>query len=53
MSETSPNTPLTRAEKRQARRLKRFDNPWMNPKLLWGAGLLVAIIALGIIGRLT
>ena len=42
---------LTRAEIRQAKRIKRFDNPWMNPKLLWGAGLLLGIIALGIIGR--
>ncbi|MCW1949989.1 MAG: ABC transporter permease [Octadecabacter sp.] len=42
---------MTRAEKRQARRIKRFDNPWMNPKLIWGAGLLLAIIAMGIIGR--
>lgn len=45
------NMPMTRAEKRQARRIRRFDNPWMNPKLLWGAGLLLSIIALGIIGR--
>ena len=43
---------MTRAERRQARRIKRFDNPWMNPKLIWGAGLLLAIIAIGIIGRL-
>jgi len=45
------NVPMTRAERRQARRIKRFDNPWMNPKLLWGAGLLLGIIAIGIIGR--
>ncbi|PTX54897.1 peptide/nickel transport system permease protein [Litoreibacter ponti] len=46
------NIPPTRAERKQAKRLKRFDNPWMNPKLLWGAGLLLGIIALGIFGRL-
>jgi peptide/nickel transport system permease protein len=46
------NVPMTRAEKRQAKRIKRFDNPWMNPKLIWGAGLLLGIIALGILGRL-
>lgn len=46
---TSPS--MTRAERRQARRIKRFDNPWMNPKLIWGAGLLLAILAIGIIGR--
>jgi peptide/nickel transport system permease protein len=32
--------------------MKRFDNPWRNPKLMWGAGLLLSIIALGILGRL-
>ncbi|MGR3501246.1 ABC transporter permease [Pseudaestuariivita sp.] len=42
-------TTLTRA---QIRRMKRFDNPWRNPKLMWGAGLLLGIIALGILGRL-
>ncbi|MEL6953336.1 MAG: ABC transporter permease [Pseudomonadota bacterium] len=40
---------LTRA---QLRRMKRFDNPWFNPKLIWGLGLLLSIIALGILGRL-
>lgn len=45
------NMPLTRAERRQARRIRRFDNPWLNPKLMWGAGLLLAIIAVGIVGR--
>ena len=45
------NMPMTRAERRQARRIRRFDNPWLNPKLIWGAGLLLAIIAVGIIGR--
>ena len=44
---------MTRAERRQARRLKRFENPWLNPKLIWGLALLVGIVALGIIGRLT
>jgi len=42
---------MTRAERRQARRIRRFDNPWINPKLIWGVGLLLAIIAIGIIGR--
>ncbi|MCK0149170.1 ABC transporter permease [Marivita sp. S6314] len=46
------NVPMTRAEKQQAKRLKRFDNPWMNPKLLWGLGLLLAIVALGLLGRI-
>ncbi|MCY4334907.1 MAG: ABC transporter permease [Litoreibacter sp.] len=44
--------PLTRAERKRQRRIRRFDNPWLNPKLFWGAGLLLAIIAVGILGRL-
>jgi peptide/nickel transport system permease protein len=47
----SPAVPLTRAERAQARRIRRFDNPWLNPKLMWGAGLLLGIVALGILGR--
>lgn len=49
---TQENMPLTRAEKRQARRVRRFDNPWYNPKLTWGMCLLLAIVAIGLIGRL-
>ncbi len=45
------NMPMTRAEKRQARRIRRFDNPWMNPKLTWGVAILLGIVAIGIIGR--
>lgn len=37
---------------RQVRRMKRFDNPWRNPKLIWGAALILGIIAMGILGRL-
>lgn len=42
---------MTRAERRQARRIRRFDSPWLNPKLIWGAGLLLSIIFIGIVGR--
>lgn len=49
---STDNIPPTRAQKRQARRIKRFDNPWMNPKLIWGLGLLLGIIAIGIVGRI-
>lgn len=38
--------------KSQLRKMRRFDNPWLNPKLLWGAGILIGIMALGLIGRL-
>ncbi|MEM1388252.1 MAG: ABC transporter permease [Pseudomonadota bacterium] len=41
----------TREDKRRARRMRRFDNPWLNPKLLWGAGILLAIVFIGIAGR--
>ena len=34
------------------RRMRRFDNPWTNPKLFCGVGLLLAIVALGLLGRL-
>ncbi len=40
------------ANQAQRRRMRRFDNPWTNPKLIWGTGLLLAIIALGLLGRL-
>lgn len=46
MADTSQ---LTRA---QIRRMKRFDNPWRNPKLTWGACLLLGIVLIGILGRL-
>lgn len=45
------DTPMTRAEKRQAKRFRRFDNPWLNPKLIWGAGLLLSIVFIGFVGR--
>ncbi|MEM7238701.1 MAG: ABC transporter permease [Pseudomonadota bacterium] len=38
--------------KRQIKRMKRFDNPWQNPKLIWGAALLLGIVALGLLGRI-
>ena len=46
------DVPLTRAERRAKRRIQRFDNPWLNPKLFWGVGLLLGIVVLGILGRL-
>lgn len=46
------DAPMTRAERRRARRIRRFDNPWLNPKLFWGVGLLLGIVILGILGRI-
>ncbi|MDJ1017499.1 MAG: ABC transporter permease [Paracoccaceae bacterium] len=43
---------MTRAERRLQKRMKRFDNPWMNPKLIWGVCLLLGIVGLGLLGRL-
>ncbi len=51
MTEAALTTAQTREERRRARRLRRFDNPWINPKLLWGLGILLGIILLGLIGR--
>jgi len=52
MTISTDEIPHTRADKAQARRMKRFDNPWLNPKLFWGAGLLLGIVLLGILGRI-
>lgn len=43
---------MTGVTKAQLKRMKRFDNPWMNPKLIWGVSLLLGIILLGILGRI-
>ena len=43
--------PPSRAERAQARRARRYDNPWLGPKLLWGAGIIVGILVLGLVGR--
>ena len=40
-----------REERRRARRMRRFDNPWINPKLFWGIGILIAFVLLGLAGR--
>ncbi|MFQ6546869.1 ABC transporter permease [Aestuariibius sp. 2305UL40-4] len=41
-----------RAARRRARRMKRFDNPWINPKLIWGLAILLGIVVVGLVGRL-
>ena len=52
MADNTSTAPMTRAERRLQKRMKRFDNPWMNPKLMWGAGILLGIIVLGLLGRM-
>ncbi|MEO1201217.1 MAG: ABC transporter permease [Pseudomonadota bacterium] len=51
----TPGDTMTAAEakaaRKRAKRLKRFDSPWMNPKLLTGAGILIGILLFGLIGR--
>lgn len=41
----------SRLSEQQMKRMKRFENPWINPKLIWGAGLLSGIFIVGILGR--
>ena len=41
-----------KAAARRARRLKRFDTPWMNPKLLTGSGIIIGILLFGLFGRM-
>ena len=55
MAETTPTAaapPEDAPTAREVRRMKRFDNPWRNPKLIWGAGLLLGIVGIGLLGRL-
>ena len=44
--------PATTSEPIKGSRFNRFDNPWLDPKLLWGIGILLSIILLGILGRI-
>ncbi|MEL6517357.1 MAG: ABC transporter permease [Pseudomonadota bacterium] len=50
MAEVSAQTQAP--EGKSQGRFNRFDNPWLNPKLLWGIGILLGIVLLGVIGRL-
>lgn len=52
MTNTAQTPRKTDLTARQIRRMKQFDNPWRNPKLIWGAGLILGIVALGILGRI-
>ncbi|MEO1745989.1 MAG: ABC transporter permease [Pseudomonadota bacterium] len=47
------NAQTADANTKTAGRFNRFDNPWLNPKLLWGAGLLLGVLFSGLIGQLT
>lgn len=48
----TPNQQTAEANATPVSRFNRFDNPWFNPKLMWGVGILLAIILGGIIGRI-
>ncbi|MEM1079081.1 MAG: ABC transporter permease [Pseudomonadota bacterium] len=52
MTDTTDNPQTGEANAAPVSRFNRFDNPWFNPKLLWGAGILLVIILGGIIGRM-
>jgi peptide/nickel transport system permease protein len=41
-----------KAQKLRMKRLKRFDNPWLNTKLLTGTGIILSILLLALLGRL-
>ena len=47
MTDTTPS----KEDLRRIKRMKRFENPWMNPQLLWGVGILLAIVIVGLLGR--
>jgi len=51
MSEATVTATEDRESRRRARRMRRFDNPWLAPKLLIGTGIIVAIVVLGLLGR--
>ncbi len=38
--------------KRTMGRINRWDTPWFNGKLLWGAGILLTIVLIGVLGRM-
>ena len=50
MASTAANTDA-RTDVRKPDRLNRWDNPWLNPNLLTGAGLLVILLAAAFIGQ--
>lgn len=52
MTDTTDNPQTAEANAAPVSRFNRFDNPWFNPKLLWGVGILLVIILGGIIGRM-
>jgi peptide/nickel transport system permease protein len=45
-------TTLTADAPKKAARFNRWDSPWLNPKLLVGAGMVLAMVLLGLIGPL-
>ena len=52
MTDATANPQTAEANVKKAGRFNRFDNPWLNPKLLWGAGILLVILFGGWIGQL-
>lgn len=40
-----------RQKSAKARRLRRFDNPWLNPKLISGSLVMMVIVLAGLIGQ--
>ncbi len=51
MTQAVLNSTEERAARRRERRMRRFENPWLAPKLLIGVGIIAAIVVLGLVGR--
>ena len=49
---TAPDTPEEAAGPTVAGRFNRFDNPWLNPQLITGLGIILLILLMGLLGRL-
>ena len=39
VNQQTPNPQTDEANAEPVSRFNRFDNPWFNPKLMWGAGI--------------
>ena len=48
MTATASAQPLPR----KAARINRWDSPWLNPKLLIGSAMVLAVILVGVLGPL-
>lgn len=52
MTDATVNPQTADANSKAVGRFSRLNNPWMNPKLLWGAGIFIVILLGGWIGQM-